>query len=283
MKKILVLSLAITANLNSFAQSDVDIGDKFSLSGESIMFFKTEKADKNVRPSSKIWHLEGNVVNGSKKVLFWLSDPNTEENTDSAEWAGSAQVVMRLKESGAKAYIVQDDDSTYLSIISIQDDVYGVQMYASARKGAIVTKTGWKITKMEADELKGTKGGNVCMYTETGIGSIIVWDWNDPQFRLVSHDGIFNINAGGWLEILVGFYKDDGTLIDKMSLWLSSEDGSSYNYARTISKGMIPPGQKKKVNKIFKALQSDNGYVRIVAPRYNVVDFDIKIPSVKQE
>ena len=146
----------------------------------------------------------------------------------------------------------------------------------------IAQDSAWKTIYAEADELKGTKGGNVCMYTETGMGSIIVWDWNEPQFRLASSDGIFNINAGGWLEILVGFYKDDGTLIDKMNLWLSNEDGSSYNYARTISKGMIPPGQKKKVTKIFKALQSDNGYVRIVAPRYNVIDFDIKIPPYKK-
>ena len=139
----------------------------------------------------------------------------------------------------------------------------------------------WKTVKTEADDLRGIKGGETCLYTEECIGSFVVWDWKDPQFLLVSDNGIFNINSGGWLEILIGFYNNDGGLIEKMKLWLSKEEGSGYKHARTIGNGMIPPGQKKKVNKIFKALQSTDGYIRIVAPRYDTVDFDIKIPPYK--
>lgn len=139
----------------------------------------------------------------------------------------------------------------------------------------------WSIQATEADELKGTKGGDVCIFTETGIGSIVIWDWNDAQIRIISDNGIFNINSGGWLETLVGFYDGKGNMTEKMKLWLCKEDGSGYSYARTVNKGMIPPGQKKKVNKIFKALRADDGYVRIVAPRYNAIDFDLKITPCK--
>ena len=67
-----------------------------------------------------------------------------------------------------------------------------------------------------------------------------------------------------------------------MNLWLCKEDGSGYSYARTVNKGIIPPGQKKKVNKIFKALSDGTGYVRILAPRYNTTDFDLKITPYRE-
>jgi hypothetical protein len=290
MKRFLVIMLASAANISSFAQTDVDMGEEFSLRGRSIMFFKTEKADKNVKPSSKIWHLEGNVVNGSKKVLFWLSDPNTEENTDSAEWDGNAQVVMRLKESGAKAYIVQDDDSTYLSIINIQDDVYGVQMYTSARKGAIVTKAGWEITKMEADELKGNEAYKAYKYNLPGEGSFIFWGFDEFQYRICSSNGIFNYEfisgpySGSYTgEIVnIGLYDASDKLIEKFEMWLDKESGKDGSYLKTRNAGGMnnPMGQKGKVKKIFKHLQGDKGYVRIVATRYNRPDFDIKIPPL---
>lgn len=139
----------------------------------------------------------------------------------------------------------------------------------------------WKTVKTEADDLRGVKAGEMCICTEEGVGSFVVWDWKEPQFILVSDNGIFNINSGGWLEILIGFYNNEGVMIEKTKLWLSKEEGSGYKYARTISRGMIPPGQKKKVNRIFKALKSTDEYVRIVAPRYNTIDFDLKIPPYK--
>ena len=40
MKRFLVIMLASAANISSFAQTDVGMGEEFSLSGRSIMFFK---------------------------------------------------------------------------------------------------------------------------------------------------------------------------------------------------------------------------------------------------
>ncbi len=138
----------------------------------------------------------------------------------------------------------------------------------------------WNRILVEPDELKGEKGGMTYIYTQTGAGSFVVWDWNDYQFRLVSDNGIFNINNGGWLKTLVGFYDSNGKMIEKMNLWLSKEDGSGYSNARTVMKP-IPPGQKGKVKKIFTALKEGDGFVRIIAPRYDKADFDIKILPIK--
>ena len=134
----------------------------------------------------------------------------------------------------------------------------------------------WREVKVEADELRGIKEGTSYIFTEPGVGSLVVWDWNDPHIRIVSDNGIFNINSGGWLEVLVGFYDESGKMTDKMNIWFGKEDGSGYGYART------PSVQKKKVGKILKTLQSGKGYVRIVAPRYDKTDFDLKIPVYKE-
>lgn len=134
----------------------------------------------------------------------------------------------------------------------------------------------WQTITTEADELKGTHGGDVCIYEIKGTGSFVVWDWNDPQIRITSDNGIFNMK-GGWLKTLVGIYNGSGKMKEKFELWLGEEDGSGYRYARTINKGMIPPGQKKKVKKIFDALLSGEGFVRIIAPIYDKADFDMKI------
>ena len=117
MKKILLFSLALAANLSSFAQTDVEMGENFSLSGKSITFFKTENAN-GAKPSAKIWNLQGIKNDSIAVVRFWLKDPKTEEVSDSVEWGNGAHVTMRISEKGSKMYFVQDADSIYLKVIN---------------------------------------------------------------------------------------------------------------------------------------------------------------------
>ena len=67
-------------------------------------------------------------------------------------------------------------------------------------------------------------------------------------------------------------------------MWLDRVDNNKDRIVRTRDAGGMsnPVGQKGKVKKIFKALQSDGGYVRIVAERFQSTDFDIKIPPFKE-
>ena len=160
MRKILVMTLALAANLSSFAQTDVEMGEDFSLSGKSITFFKTENAN-GAKPSAKIWNLQGLKKDSIAIVQFWLKDPKTEEISDSVEWGNGTHVTMRITDKGSKMYIVQDADSIYLRVINLKDDVSAVQMFSLPIKETTGTtssgKGGWQITKQEADELKGNE------------------------------------------------------------------------------------------------------------------------------
>ena len=295
MKKILLFSLALAANLSSFAQTDVEMGENFSLSGKSITFFKTENAN-GAKPSAKIWNLQGIKNDSIALVRFWLKDPKTEEVSDSVEWGNGAHVTMRISEKGSKMYFVQDADSIYLKVINLQGDVSAVQMYSTSVKvsegNPTSGKGGWEITKIDADELKGNEAYTAYKYYQPGEGSFIFWGFNEFQYRIFSDNGIFNYQSGynrysgsySGESVTVGLYDGNDNLIEKFDMWLDKESDKGGSYLRTRNAGGMsnPVGQKGKVKKILKHLQGDSGYVRIVATRYNRADFDIKIPPVKE-
>lgn len=295
MKKILLFSLALAANLSSFAQTYVEMGENFSLSGKSITFFKTENAN-GAKPSAKIWNLQGIKNDSIAVVRFWLKDPKTEEVSDSVEWGNGAHVTMRISEKGSKMYFVQDADSIYLKVINLQGDVSAVQMYSTSVKvsegNPTSGKGGWEITKIDADELKGNEAYTAYKYYQPGEGSFIFWGFNEFQYRIFSDNGIFNYQSGynrysgsySGESVTVGLYDGNDNLIEKFDMWLDKESDKGGSYLRTRNAGGMsnPVGQKGKVKKILKHLQGDSGYVRIVATRYNRADFDIKIPPVKE-
>ena len=295
MKKILLFSLALAAKLSSFAQTDVEMGENFSLSGKSITFFKKENAN-GAKPSAKIWNLQGIKNDSIAVVRFWLKDPKTEEVSDSVEWGNGAHVTMRISEKGSKMYFVQDADSIYLKVINLQGDVSAVQMYSTSVKvsegNPTSGKGGWEITKIDADELKGNEAYTAYKYYQPGEGSFIFWGFNEFQYRIFSDNGIFNYQSGynrysgsySGESVTVGLYDGNDNLIEKFEMWLDKESDKGGSYLRTRNAGGMsnPVGQKGKVKKILKHLQGDSGYVRIVATRYNRADFDIKIPPVKE-
>lgn len=295
MKKILVMMLALAANLSSFAQTDVDMGENFSLSGKSTNLFKAENAN-DASPSSKIWRLERVKTDNTSAVRFWLREPETNEVTDSAEWSNEVHVIMRISESGSKTYLVQDADSIYLKIVDLQNGISAVHMYSSPIKISAgisaSSKSGWIITEQAADELKGNEAYSSYMYSEPGMGSFVFWGFEEYQFRIISDNGIFNYESGynrytgsySGENVMIGLYDSDGNLIEKFNMWLDKDKSKSGNFLETRNAGAMfnPVGQKGKVKKIFNHLKGDDGYVRIVAARYDKVDFDLKIPPIKE-
>ena len=295
MKKNLILMLVLAANLSSFAQTDVEMGENFSLSGKSITFFKTENAN-GAKPSAKIWNLQGVKNDSIAIVRFWLKDPQTEVISDSVEWGNGTYVTMRITDKGSKMYIVHDADSVYLRVINLQGEVSGVQMYSTPLKSSVEPSTsrggGWEITKIEADELKGNESYTAYKYYQPGEGSFIFWGFNNYQYRIFSDSGIFNYDSGynryfgsySGETVTVGLYDGNGNLIEKFNMWLDKESDKGGSYLRTRNAGGMsnPVGQKEKVKKILNHLKGDSGYVRIIATRYNRPDFDIKIPPVKE-
>lgn len=149
----------------------------------------------------------------------------------------------------------------------------------------------WQRHESKADELRGSSGGTYYSYIVPGLGGFMIFGFDNYQYFLISDSGQFNIDAGysqfagsyAGVTVLVGIYDDDGQLKEKFKMWLDRVDNKGNCVVRTRDAGGManPVGQKGKVKKIFKALQSDGGYVRIVAERFQRTDFDLKITPFK--
>ena len=150
----------------------------------------------------------------------------------------------------------------------------------------------WQAIEQEEDELKGTEAGTVYMFTDETCGSFVVWDWDTYQFRLTSdHHQFATEYVSGMssgvvgISVLVGIYDDNGKLKEKFNMWLDKESDRGNRFVRTRNMGTMsnPVGQKGKVKKIFNALKSGSGYVRIVCRLYDAPDFDLKITPYSGE
>ena len=149
----------------------------------------------------------------------------------------------------------------------------------------------WQKHESKADELKGSTGGTYYTYVVPGLGGFMFDGFDTYQFCLLSDGVQFNIETGysqfagsyAGIIVLVGIYDDDGHLKEKFKMWLDRVDNMGNYAVKTRNAGGMsnPVGQKGKVKKIFKALQSDGGYVRIVAERFQRTDFDLKIPPYR--
>ena len=150
----------------------------------------------------------------------------------------------------------------------------------------------WEKHESKADELRGSSGGTYYSYIVPGLGGFMIYGFDTYQYFLISDSGQFNIDAGysrfagsyAGVNVLVGIYDEEGHLTDKFTMWLDRVDNKGNCIVRTRDAGgmMNPVGQKGKVKKMFKALQSGGGYVRIIAERFQRTDFDIKIPPYKE-
>ena len=150
----------------------------------------------------------------------------------------------------------------------------------------------WMKQESEADELKGLTGNTYYTYTVPGVGGFMFYGFDTYQFCLLSDGVQFNIETGynqfsgsyAGVSVLVGIYDGDGQLTEKFSMWLDRVDNMGNYAVKTRNAGGMsnPVGQKGKVKKIFKALRSDGGYVRIVAERFQRTDFDMKISPFKE-
>ncbi len=153
------------------------------------------------------------------------------------------------------------------------------------------TEGKWHVLQVEPDELKDEPGGLSYVYEVENVGWFIVREWDKYQFMISSfhpfaaeHVSDLVSSYDGEL-VLVGIYDANGKLTEKFEMWLDLVRDSGYKDLRTRDAGFMnnPVGQKKKVRKIFEALRSGVGYVRIVAPRYDKSDFDIKILAFQEQ
>ena len=289
MKRIALLMMSVFLIGALHAQKDTELRPEFKIKGLAISVSKGDIVSKD-DISAKTWILEGKVVDGINTVSFRAFNKKTGEQTDSSFYS-NVKVTLKYNKKGNECYIVHDLDSMYWRALKIKDDVYAIKMKPEPIQKKISASNGaegkWDKVTVEADELKGIEGGTTYIYTAPKMGSFVIWDFDKFQYRLVSDEAQFDIESG-WgkytghysgIKVNVGIYNDDNVLIDKFEMWLDKEDNRANRFVRTRDAGGMsnPVGQKGKVRKIFNALKSGSGYVRIVAARYNTTDFDIRI------
>ena len=149
---------------------------------------------------------------------------------------------------------------------------------------------GWTKTDYKGDELKGIAPYTAHSYYLPNNGQFVVWDWGDPNFRLVTDKGMFredSYNTGfGYFradKVYVGIYRmSTKELIEKYEIYMNIEDNSMYKRIY-INTNNATRGGIKKVRKILKALQTEDIYVRFVCKRNNMEDFDLCVPCYQED
>lgn len=135
----------------------------------------------------------------------------------------------------------------------------------------------WTVSHREADELKGEEAQDVYIYSVHGIGSLVVWDWKSPNFRLISEKGMFRKMVSGgnvYVPVKVGFYDESGKLEKSFTINLLEEPNHSGRYIATADFYMLG---RKDIKKTLARLRSGKGNVRMLAMLYNQPDFDLSI------
>jgi hypothetical protein len=144
----------------------------------------------------------------------------------------------------------------------------------------------WSTGIREADELKGDNGGPYYRYEVKGDGGLVLWDWDDWEFKIFTTKGGFDVwyyekSGFRYIRITMGLYTLDGKLTDKRDIELAADH--THKEAWINKKGMYYPATRKMIKKMLKALKSGDGYVRIICAREGTTDFDLKITPYKEE
>lgn len=156
----------------------------------------------------------------------------------------------------------------------------------------------WSTIETPADELKGEKGGTHYKYSVEGVGEIELYDWNDWLFKITTYDGGFDYNEIKTRQVynadlsirteplptprykcnvLIGLYDTNDALKEKLELAMEVDQHQKCQNLTVNKKWFAYPQTGRKVKKLFKAMREGKGYLRIVAKRKEMPDFDIKI------
>ena len=143
----------------------------------------------------------------------------------------------------------------------------------------------WVSDTIKGDELKGTATTVAHCYVQEDMGMFIFWEGNMGRFAIASPNAIFNStvsNGDSGALSFVGLYDNNGKLKEKLEIWLTLEESSRHRRLFAIDSFNNPliKHHKKNIKKVLEAVQSGEGYIRILAGRYNAEDFDLKVPTL---
>lgn len=141
----------------------------------------------------------------------------------------------------------------------------------------------WSVSHRQADPLIGQEAQDVYIYKVDELGSLVVWDWNKPDFRLITDQGFFHQvtvqGTGMCIPVNVGLYDKNDNLKTKFQILLFEEDNHG---GKWIATGGFYLGGRGNIRKILGRIKSGDGYVRFVAERYNQSNFDMIVTPYQQ-
>ena len=161
----------------------------------------------------------------------------------------------------------------------------------------------WTTIETPADDLKGEKGGTHYKYSVEGLGEIEIYDWNDWLFRVTTYDGGFDFDEIKTkqvynsdlsvrtvplstpkykCDVLMGLYDNNDALKEKLELEMEVDQNQKCQNLTINKNWYFYPQTGRKVKKLFKAMREGKGYLRIVAKRKEMPDFDIKITQYQE-
>lgn len=146
------------------------------------------------------------------------------------------------------------------------------------RKAQTTSVKGWNTVNVKADELYGTRAYKMYLY-EKSEGCAGFDEFG--KLFIITTKGIFDYEDNRVLSsVRIGLYDKNNNLI---SIYRHS-DYLSYNedayFTVSTSGSDYASCYNAVADSVIEHLQYSNGYVRIVAYRYNRVNFDIKVPCM---
>ena len=146
----------------------------------------------------------------------------------------------------------------------------------------------WTTGTTKGDELKGEAPETYYRYEVPGVGSFISWDWDKANFRLITDKGQFKawektilLSNGNQVEtgdvyvtVIAGLYDKNGKLEKKVEFNMYVEDDSNNAWIKTY---YWYHNGRGKLRKIISKIRSGEGYVRFVAGRAGMSDFDLTV------
>ncbi|MBR5395770.1 MAG: hypothetical protein IK144_11940 [Bacteroidaceae bacterium] len=141
----------------------------------------------------------------------------------------------------------------------------------------------WSVTHRQADPLLGQEAQDVYVYNVKGLGSLVVWDWSKPSFRLITDQGFFHqvavAGTGLCVPVNVGFYDNNDKMTTKFQVIMFIENNTGSKF---ISTGGFYVGGRGNIRKMLSRLKSGDGYIRVVAELYDRQNFDMIVTPYQQ-
>lgn len=272
MKKILVMTLALAANLSSFAQENEDMGNEFSLKGRSLTIFRSETATAEVlkaNAKATFWTLTGK----DGLVLFCAKDAKTNETVDSLTWHNAR--VKKAVNKGDNTYMVHDTDSIYMKIIGLGSDIYAIQIYSQS----VTYRTDIEemtAQRYEKDPMSNRPGSLKWRSQHVGFTE---WDNGTVGMGLLNPPHIFTGDRYGMSTCKVGLYDKSGKFLGMVEKWKTSpgERGTVLFFTGEGKFKEEGTGHKRTITPawILQWMKETGGSVRFIPEVYGDYEFSV--------